>query len=100
MKSLFVCVFLAVSALLLAPGCARDSEAGRTYDCAKICSRYSDCMKEVDVISCTSECEDQADADAVYQERAVDCTECTSDKTCKESEHCWASCPSMPAVSR
>ena len=42
--------------------------------------------------------EDQADADSAYQDRAVNCTECTSDKTCKEAEPCWASCPAMPAV--
>ncbi|HTN84649.1 hypothetical protein [Sorangium sp. So ce388] len=49
--------------------------------------------------SCTSECEDKADADSSYQESAAACTECTDDRTCKEAESCWASCPDMPAVS-
>lgn len=99
MKSFLACITLAISALVLAPACERDSEAGRTFDCAKICSKYSECMKTLDVISCTSECEDQADANSGYQNKAVDCTECTSDKTCKEAEPCWAGCPTMPAVS-
>jgi hypothetical protein len=98
MKRSIVCGFLAISTFLLAAGCDRDSEAGRVFDCAKICSKYSECIKELDVIPCTSECEDQADADSAYQDRAVDCTECTSDRTCKEAEPCWASCPDMPAV--
>ncbi|WP_159396819.1 hypothetical protein [Sorangium cellulosum] len=49
--------------------------------------------------SCTSECEDKADADSSYQESAAACTECIEDKACKEAEPCWASCPDMPAVS-
>lgn len=100
MKSFLACALLAISAFVLAPACARDSEAGRTFDCAKICSKYSECIEKLDVISCTSECEDQADADSRYQESAVDCTECASDKTCKDAEPCWARCPTMPAVSK
>ncbi|AUX40674.1 uncharacterized protein SOCE26_020750 [Sorangium cellulosum] len=99
MKTLAACGVLIVSAFLLAPGCARDSEAGRTVDCASICSKYSECTTEIDVASCTSECEDKADADSSYQESAAACTECIEDKACKEAEPCWASCPDMPAVS-
>lgn len=99
MKRLIVCGILAVSALLLAPGCERDSELGRTVDCTKICSKYSECITDLDVVSCASDCEDQADADSSYQESAAACTECTSDKTCKEAEPCWESCPTMPVVS-
>lgn len=99
MKRLIACGILAVSAFLLAPGCDRDSEAGRTVDCAKICSKYSECITDIDVSSCTSECEDQADAASAYQEAAASCTECVADKACKEAEPCWASCPDLPAVS-
>lgn len=99
MKSLIACGILFVSAILLAPGCVRNSEAGRTVDCAKICSKSSECIEEFDVVSCSSECEDLADADSTYQESAAACTECVSDKTCKEAEPCWESCPTLPAVS-
>jgi hypothetical protein len=99
MKKLIACGIVIFSALLLAPGCERDSEAGRTVDCATICSKYSECIKDIDVSSCTSECEDQADAASAYQDRAATCTECVSDKACKEVESCWAGCPDMPAVS-
>lgn len=99
LRTLTACGVLVSAVFLLAPGCARDSEAGRTVDCANICSKYSECIEEVDVSSCTSECEDKADADSSYQESAAACTECTDDRTCKEAESCWASCPDMPAVS-
>lgn len=99
MKSLIACGIFAFSAFLLAPGCAEDGEAGRTVDCVQICSMYSKCIKEIEVTSCASECEDMADADSSYQKRANACEECTDDKTCKEAEPCWASCPNMPAVS-
>lgn len=99
MKRLIAWVVLAVSAAVLAPGCARDSEAGRTVDCAKICSKYSECIEDLDTMSCTSECEDEADADSGYQESAAACTECVSDRTCKEAEPCWASCPDLPGAS-
>ena len=98
MKRFVIFGTLAFSIFILASGCERDSEAGRTLDCGTICSKYSECMKELDVSSCTSECEDKADVDSVYQESAAACTECTDDKTCKEAEPCWASCPDMPAV--
>lgn len=98
MKNIIAYGIIAVSCFLLAPGCERDSEAGRTVDCANICSKYSECIKELDVTSCTSECEDQADANSSYQETAAACTECARDKTCKDAEPCWASCPDMPAV--
>lgn len=101
MNKLIVFGLLAVSALLLAPGCERNSEAGRTADCAKICSKFNECIKDIDNLSCTSECEDQADADSAYQARAADCTDCVDDRTCKEAESCWtSSCPSMPAVAK
>lgn len=98
MKRFIACGTLAVSIFLLASGCERDSEAGRTVDCATICTKYSECITELDVSSCTSECEDMADADSAYQERAASCTECANEKTCKEAEPCWANCPDMPAV--
>lgn len=100
MKNVFVSLVIAASSLLLAPGCERDSEVGRTVDCVKICSKYSECMKEIDVPACAAECEDKADADSRYQSSAATCTECVADKACKEVEPCWASCPSMPAVQR
>jgi len=99
-KKLIVLGILAVSAVLLAPACDRNSEAGRTVDCAKICSKYSECIKEIDKLSCTNECEDKADADSSYQTRAADCTDCVSDRTCKEADSCWTSCPAMPAVTK
>jgi len=98
MKRTIAWSILVVSAFLLAPGCARDSEIGRTVDCAKICSKYSECIKELDVVSCTDDCEDEADADSQYQENAAACTECVSDRTCKEAESCWVSCPVTPAL--
>lgn len=99
MKSFFASgLIIAVSALFFAPGCAEDSEPGRTVDCASICSKYSECVTSIDVVACTSECEDKADADLSYQESASACDVCIDDKACKEAESCWTSCPSMPAT--
>jgi hypothetical protein len=73
------------------PGCT--DEVARTVDCGEVCSRYSDCIKEIDVTACTAECEDQADADASYESRASTCEDCLDGKTCMEAESCWATCP-------
>lgn len=98
MKNLFAYGTLILSAVILVPACAEDSEAGRTVDCAQICSAYSECITDIDVSSCTNECEDKADANSAYQRSASDCEACLEDKACAESESCWASCPAMPPV--
>jgi hypothetical protein len=98
MKNLIAYSIVTLSALILVPACSEDSEAGRTVDCAQICSAYSECITEVDELSCTSECEDKADADSSYQQSASACEVCLEGKACAEAEPCWASCPAMPAT--
>jgi hypothetical protein len=100
MNKLIACGILTISALLLGPACSEDSEAGRTVDCASICSSYSECVTEIDEVSCTTECEDKADAESSYQQSASQCETCIDGKACAEAEPCWASCPAMPAVSK
>lgn len=99
MKKIIIYGILTSAALILVPACSEDSEAGRTVDCAQICSAYSECVTDIDELSCASECEDKADADSSYQQSASACEVCLEGKACAEAEPCWASCPAMPAVS-
>lgn len=98
MNNFVAYAIITISALILVPACSEDSEAGRTVDCAQICSTYSDCITDIDTLSCTAACEDKADADSSYQDSASKCETCIDDKACAEAEPCWASCPTMPAL--
>lgn len=86
-------IVLGLVGLLLVAVVPACGEASRTVNCAEICSRYSDCVTDIDVTACTNECEDQADADASYESRASTCEDCLDGKACMEAESCWASCP-------
>jgi hypothetical protein len=100
MKNLIAYGILTISALLLVPACSEDSEAGRTVDCASICSSYSECVTDIDEVSCATECEDKADVDSSYQQSASQCETCIDGKACAEAEPCWDSCPAMPATTK
>lgn len=86
-----------VSSLLimcaLFAGCG---EAKRTVNCAQICEKYDECVRDVNVASCTTECEDQADANENYETAAKTCEDCLDNKTCMEATSCWAQCPVVP----
>jgi hypothetical protein len=62
-------------------------------DCTEICSRYSDCVVEIDISECADRCEDLADADPEYEERADRCEDCIEFGSCSEIRGCWDGCP-------
>ena len=69
------------------------SDVEEAYDCAHICSRYSDCFDgDYDVSACASSCEDNADDDQDYADRASACESCIDDRSCSESFACADEC--------
>jgi hypothetical protein len=90
----FTALTFVLSALsLVACGDEAEDEVQNTVNCAKICGRYSECVTEIDVSSCTDRCEDNADANATYASQASQCDECTDGDACGDIQGCWASCP-------
>lgn len=77
-------------------GCSDDSEVDRTLDCGSICSRYSECVTDIDVTECTDYCEDQADANPDIEKAVDKCDDCIEDKSCAESTACFSSCSLVP----
>ena len=76
-------------------GCS--DEADDTIDCAQICNKYDECVTEIDVTSCTDQCEDMADASDATRARLEECEACVEDVACAEATTCWADCPVVPA---
>ena len=71
-------------AFALGAGCG-DNEVDRLIDCQQICSRYSDCFdSDYDVGECRSSCEDEADADADFEDRVDACENCLDGASCTE----------------
>jgi len=91
-RILFAAAGLALA--LAAAGCS--GEAERTVECAQICEKYDDCVRDIDVIACTDQCEDRAQRDRQTAARAGACEVCIDDATCNEAQPCWASCPVVP----
>lgn len=57
--------------------------ADRVYDCASICSKYEECINDdYDVSACTSKCEDMADNNEAFEDKADDCQACIDDRSC------------------
>lgn len=95
MKRLIACMFAA----LLGHGlvaCGDDNEVDRTFDCGSICSRYSECVTDIDVTECTDYCEDQAEANPNVEQAADECDDCIEGKSCAESSSCVADCSLVP----
>jgi hypothetical protein len=76
--------------------CGDDNEIDRTFDCGSICSRYSECVTDIDVGECTDYCEDQAEADPNVEQAADACDDCIEDKSCAESSACIPDCSLVP----
>jgi hypothetical protein len=77
------------------------SEAERTYDCARVCTRYAECIDdEIDTVECTDRCEDEAEADPDFADQANACEHCIDDETCAEATvECATSCAWVVAES-
>ncbi len=73
-------------------------EIGNTVDCFRICDRYSECVTDIDVSSCTDSCEDRADEDEAVETRLEQCEVCVDEGSCAEVDGCWASCPVVPVA--
>lgn len=87
-----------IAGALLGGGC---SEAERTYDCARICDGYADCIDDsVDVTDCTDRCEDQGEADPEFAAEASECETCIDDESCVEAAvECTTECAFVVAES-
>jgi hypothetical protein len=59
-------------------------EVGNTVDCFRICDRYSECMTDIDVTSCTDTCEDRADEDEAVETDLKQCEACVDNGSCAE----------------
>jgi len=79
--------WLALAFVLSAPivGCA--DEIDRHIDCNQICSKYKECFggDSYDADACADRCEDNAAADANYDQKTDLCENCLDDRTCTSS---------------
>lgn len=92
-------VFASLAGLFVSPvifACGADDEISRTVDCAEICSKYSECLTDIDTTDCTDYCEDQADANESIEQAAADCEDCIDDRSCAEATQCIPSCALVP----
>ena len=90
-KSPIVRVF-AFAATLVA-GSAGCSEVDERFDCAQICSRYSDCFDaNYDVGACRNRCESNADNEPGFADKADSCETCLDDRSCSGSFACTSEC--------
>lgn len=92
------CWFALAFVALSIAGC---SEIERTYDCAKICDKYSECFDEdLDNSKCVDQCEDHGDDDKDFEQKANECEACVDDQSCTEaSTECFDKCAEVVAVS-
>ncbi len=73
-----------------ATGC---SEVDEAFDCAQICSRYSDCFDaDYDTDACANRCESNADTEAGFADKADSCENCLDDRSCSGSFACTSEC--------
>jgi hypothetical protein len=75
-------------------GCGETEEA---YNCAEICETYGDCAdalgQDVDVTSCTSECETESDRSEDFKDDAEACQNCLdANAECSENLPCIDEC--------
>jgi tRNA C32,U32 (ribose-2'-O)-methylase TrmJ len=86
--SILASILMAASVSLFACG-----EADEAFDCASICNSYDECVKDTDVVACTSTCEDNADESEAFADRADDCETCLDDQdSCLEDLPCAVEC--------
>ena len=64
-----------------------------TVDCFEICSRYNECIADIDVTECTDLCEDRSEQSSANRDQTNRCEDCLDNRTCAEAEFCWADCP-------
>jgi hypothetical protein len=104
MKRAMVLMLVALPLLGSLGGCGNDEgdvgeefrdETTGTIACAEICGRYSECVAEIDVSSCTDQCEDAADASEATELAADACEDCLSDRSCEDvaAAGCFDGCP-------
>jgi hypothetical protein len=80
-------------AAMVVAGAAGCSEVDERFDCAQICSRYSDCFDaDYDVDTCRNRCESKADTEAGFADKADACENCLDDRSCSGSFACTSEC--------
>jgi len=95
MKSLFASIAFASLFAAFTTGCT--DEIDRITDCQDICSRYADCFdSSYDVSTCRSDCQDQAQNSADFDQRVDNCENCLDDRSCQSSVfQCSAECAAI-----
>lgn len=82
MKSLLTS--LAISLFAFTTGCT--DEIDRITDCQDICARYADCFdSSYDVAACRSDCQDEAQNSADFDQRVDNCENCLDDRSCSSA---------------
>ena len=92
---------VALAAALASGGCGDDDpidQLNEVADCSEICSRYGDCIGEIDQTACTDACEDRIDANSSVAAQASRCEDCLDDRSCEEvaTAGCFDQCPVVP----
>ena len=81
---------LALTFAFASTGC---DEVDERFDCAQICERYQDCFdNDYDVEACTNRCEDNADTQNGFADKADACENCLDDRSCTGSFACVSEC--------
>jgi hypothetical protein len=93
MKALVVALTTAFLLTVGTVGFSGCDQIKHSYDCTKICQRYSDCVdSSYDVDACTQRCKDSADMHSDFADKADDCQTCIEDKSCVQSFPCLDEC--------
>jgi hypothetical protein len=98
MKKKLTVMFLGamLAGIVAGVGAGGCDEIQNTYNCSDLCNRYQDCFNQsYDTVACTDRCEDLADADQNFDERANDCQNCLNDHSCAGAA---LSCPSCAGI--
>lgn len=78
MQSRIVTWVAAVGLSLVLGGCKSD--------CRVACEKEQECLNSgLNVDSCTDTCNDKADDNADYADKAKECAECVSERSCSEA---------------
>jgi hypothetical protein len=94
MKLGILASIIAAVSLFAAPAC---DDVDKTLDCSSICSKYDDCVGNVDQDMCVDSCKDWADQNQDNADRLDACENCVDDRSCTESAfQCIAECAFIP----
>jgi hypothetical protein len=95
-KASVMIVGVVVAAMLSFVGAGGCDEAQNAFNCTDLCNRYRDCFDHsYDTGSCSSRCQDNANSNQNFDERANSCQNCMNDNSCAAATF---SCPSCAGI--